>query len=151
MNVPPTQMNADEGARLVLRSLVDLYAARDSRGISAAQMARDIEVSETQFARILDGTRYLHPGQIAKLPERAFEAVMSAMRRARGERSVSVEESACIALVASAGGALAEIGKALADGDVDAKERPKVRAEIDKVQRGCADALRAMDAAERAS
>ncbi len=141
-------IDGDEATRLALRSLVDLYAARDPRGVSAADCARHVGCSEQQFARILEGTRYLHPGQIAKLPERAFDAVMGAIRNARGEKPAHLEETACMAFMASAGAAVAEIAKALADGDVDASERPKLRAEITRVASGCASALRAMDAAE---
>lgn len=141
----PVRINADEATRLALRALVDLYAARDARGCSVADMARHAEVSETQFARILDGTRYLHPGQIAKLPQRAYDAVMLAIATTRGARAEVGEEVACITLVASAGAALAEIGKALVDGDVDENERPRIRAEVTRVQRECTAVLAAMD------
>ncbi len=156
MNRLPTQdlrdrIDGDEATRLALRSLVDLYAARDPRGVSAADCARHVGCSEPQFARILEGTRYLHPGQIAKLPERAFDAVMAAIRNARGEKPVALEGAAVMAFVGCAGAAIAEIGTGYAAGEPSETKRDKMRVSIVKAMSAGATALRAMDATESSS
>jgi len=145
----PVRPDGDESVRLALVDLQSLYARHDPNGVSGAEMARAIGVSPQQMQRILDGERRLHPGQIVKLPSRAFRAVMVALETVRGEASGRSTECEASALVSASGDALSEIGKALSDGNISAKERPAIRHAVTTVIRQGEAVVRSLDLVEQ--
>lgn len=121
----PAQIGADEAVRQALEDLSIAGERGNADGVSAAAMSRAIEVSAQQMARILKGERFLHPGQIARLPGRAFAAAMGAIHACRATPSTGTVEGSLAAVLSGAGEWISLAGRILGDGHADAGEQVK--------------------------
>jgi transcriptional regulator with XRE-family HTH domain len=136
-DAPDQAPSADELVRRALEDLAIAYDRGDSRGVSRAEMARAIGVSHQQMSRILRGERYLHPGQIAHLPQRAYDAAMTAIvaaRRAHRAPAGRSPESRCRQLTSLVGSHAALIERAYADGHLDGLEAAELRASLRDIE-----------------
>jgi hypothetical protein len=131
MNAPIQALSGDEAARRALQDLAIAGERGAEDGVSASAMARAIDVSPQQMARVLAGERKLSLTRVAMLPERAYSAVLTALRtvrRAPITAAGTVKTSLRLTLRECAE-RVAFIAEVLDDGEVDPGE--EIRAEIE--------------------
>ncbi len=149
INAPAHAIGADEAVRRALEDLAIAGERSNPDGVSAAAMSRAIEVSPQQMARILKGERFIHPGQIARLPSRAFASVMSAIHACRAAPTTGTRESGVASVLASAGQWVSLAATILGDGHVDPGEQVKAELALREL-RDRIDSVLAQFANERA-
>ncbi len=136
----PSTVGPDEAVRRALEDLAVAGSRDCPDGVSASHMARALEVSPQHMARILRGERSLRAGQIARLPARAFAAVIATLHAARATTTSGSVEGSIAQVIAGAGEWLSLAGRILGDGRADPAEQVKatialqaLRAQIDGV------------------
>jgi hypothetical protein len=147
MNSEPTHANsetrdADASIRKVLTGLLDTMG----KG-AAAKLAAEFEISPAQFARILTGERYLHPGQIMRARPAIRDALVRAMLACASETMTMSVESEAFALLGETEFE-GEVARHLADGKLDVRERAKSRQSAVKRMGRLEKFVAAIDAAD---
>ena len=141
---PSTRLLPGEGEELVRRALEDLILAHDrdpdhAAGLSRADLARDLGVSEQRARDLLDPDKpqvNLRAGQLLALRPRVRSAVLGALQAEseRLEASAPRARRPLDSRIRQLGGKLGRINelldRALEDGQIDQGERAGLRAAL---------------------
>lgn len=143
-SAPAQSLSADEVVRRVFEDLVLADERGDVGGMSRAALSRALGVSPTQLTRILEGSRYVHPGQLARLPERIYRACMAAIESTRRPSSALTRTPASRTrqLTALLGVHAAMLDQAEADGMLDEREAAALRTSYEAIRAASEDGAR---------
>lgn len=140
MNRAPATLGIRHRVKLALRRVLeDLHVSHDCVAASA-------DVSRQRVERQLNAAEDAQPPLylLAVLPDDAFERVVAEMRALRRPSGATSTEGVGMSVVAHAGDAVAEIGRALADLRITAVEVPAVRRKVAALRDLCDSFLRTL-------